>query len=212
MTCTLRACCRRPAGVVVSTADEPRDHFMNGDTAPVLATLTEHPSGSDDTAWHECGHAVVAHAFGAAHQRIELDGQAHVAGIASLSGTAAIAMLLAGPAAQRAYFRTIATLHDHELDEFFERVDTLHMGGCDECRAALHATACADLDDSDRRTIFRTGERLANDLIARPDIRAAIAALATELVEHRSILGTDAREIIDRYVSFGSLRDTLPTH
>ncbi|WP_449396284.1 hypothetical protein [Devosia riboflavina] len=176
---------------------------MNGDTAPVLATLTEHPSGSEDTAWHECGHAVVAHALGAAHQRIELDGQAHVAGIAPLSGTAAIAMLLAGPAAQRAYFRTIATLHDFELDEFFERVDTLHMGGCDACRAALHATACADLDDSDRRTIFRTGERLANELIARRDIRDAIRTLAAELIGRRSIPGTDAREIIDAFVPFG---------
>lgn len=211
MTCTLRACCKRPAGAVVSTADEPRDYFMNGDTAPVLAVLTEPPSGSDDTAWHEAGHAVVAHAFGAAHQRIELDGQAHVAGIAPLSGTAAIAVSLAGLAAQRAYFRTIATLHDHELDEFFERVDTLHMGGCDECRAALHATACADLDDSDRRTIFRTGERLANELIARRDIRDAIRTLAAELIGRRSIRGTDAREVIDRFVGFACLRSTFPT-
>ncbi|KFL30980.1 hypothetical protein JP75_11545 [Devosia riboflavina] len=187
----------------MSTETAPRERFWNGSESPVLAALAEPPTGSEDTAWHEGGHAVVAHAFGAAHQRIELDGQASVIGTDPLSGVAAIAMLLAGPAAQRAYSRAVGTLQEAELDEFFERVDAAQFGGCDECRAALHATASADLDGRDRREVFREGEARANEMVARPNIRAAIAALATELVDRRSILGTDAREIIDAFVPFG---------
>ncbi|WP_200211877.1 hypothetical protein [Devosia sp. WQ 349K1] len=134
---------------------------------------------------------------------MHLDGQARVVGMDTMSGVAAIAMLLAGPAAQRAYVRQYSTLFDVELDDFFARVDQVQFGNCDECRAALIATVSAYLDDGDRRAIFRAGEKLGNELVSRPDIRRAIGNLATALVEARSLTGAEARLIIDEYVKFG---------
>jgi hypothetical protein len=206
VVCELRACCKRPAAAFFSTPDAPRDRFRSGEEAPVIAVLDEPPPPEEAVAHHEAAHGLVFHAYGVPIDRITITGQAHVdADTMQLPLPERAMMFLAGPAATDAYRGWLTTLFAEELDAFFERVDEVVMGSCDECQAALIATVAGNCTGCDRASIFREAERRANEFVRLPTVRAAIRALAAALMQQHTLIGADAHSIINHYIEFGEL-------
>ena len=195
MTCRLRACCRGGSGAIMDVDGEHRGvSLLNGDEAPILRTMPEPPPPSRRVAIHEAAHAVVAVALGGTFESIKVSGQPSVAGVAGLEGLARIAMLLAADAAEARMNRVVFTRQPDNLAETFERIDQIKFGNCDECRAALVAKVAGGADRAEM--VFREGERLANEVVARPEIWAAINRLADALMNKHEITAAEAAEII----------------
>ena len=202
--CELRACCKRPEGAVYSLPDAPRDKHRDGSPAAVITVLAEPPPPSEDIAYHEAAHAVAMHAFGAHLQHVTIAGQPQARGeLAALDLAARIVVYLVGPSATDVYWRRTTTLFDHEREGYVERVDSMTMGDCDHCRAALVATVVASKTHEDRYAIFRDCERRANDFVRADRVRQAIRALAEELMQRSTISGKRAASVIEPHISFG---------
>lgn len=206
MACELRACCRRGGSVLYSTPDSPRDRDRSGAELPLLSTLAQPPRPDEDVAFHEAAHAVAYHAFGGQVTLVTLAGHPHVeceSDPADLRDRAV--MIMAGPAGQDAWHRQQRTLFEDELAEYFARVDDVTFGNCDRCRACLVATVHANKSGHDRVEIFRAAERRAIEFVRLPSAKAAIRALASELMARQTIDGAEAHALCDRFIKFGAL-------
>lgn len=159
-------------------------------------------------AYHEAGHAALAHGLGWRIERVRVDVPARVE-YAATSTTAAqrAAVALAGDHAADWLSRMVYRPHDHELRPFLRAVRSLIHGKCDRCSAMLNICAIvgAAADDATFLRTYRKIERQVIDLVKTPRVWRAVNDLSEQLMIRGEITGGDAHDIMERHLPHGSL-------
>jgi len=102
------------------------------------------------------------------------------------------------------------TLGVDDEPDYLRRVRAFKFGGCDECQMALVAWTAYGLEAGIEaaRAVFREGQLLALRLLDCRDVRTAIGALGDKHAEGAIVDGTTRYDLIERHLSFGSLRQS----
>lgn len=200
----LKADLVEPADVLEPPQRDWRFHVVPN-AAPV-----EPPVRSDRVAFHECGHAVVAHVLGRSVAAVTIEGQPHVAyGDVVNNDAATTAMIaLAGDHAERLFLHRLEYRpENHDVIASFEAVRKLEFGGCDRCITALamFGICGSNADDSALLAAYRDVEARTINILREPRTKAAIRSLGAVLMRVGEICGTEAHNMIEAAgVQFGS--------
>lgn len=179
---------------------------FHAETAPIIGAIDE-PMPDDRVCWHEAGHAVIGHGFGAVLASVTARSPAHVEFVSSgfLLPIESIAKSYAGPVGEMALTRCWSTFGQTDEADFLARVEAFQFGGCDGCRMALAAWAAVGLPAGidAARGVFREGQLLALRIAQERRVRQAIQVLAQELLERHTVSGKRAASIIEPFVRHG---------
>lgn len=208
----LRACCRagreRRRGYVARSDDNEAIAFGHTGKPGSQVAEVEHEV-SERTAIHEAAHAVIGHGLGSTIQSVSVVPPECVrfAPGCDLTPFARVVRALAGGAGEdtRAGWRYRAP--DTEVADFIARTFEFQGGGCDGCTAALCAWAVVGInaESAAAAAIWRAGDDAAAELLARPDVRAAVAELADALMDSHRLEGATAHQIIEKHLQAGSI-------
>lgn len=181
-------------------------YAFHAEAAPVLGAIEE-PEPDERVCWHEAGHAVIGHGFGAVLASVTARSPAHVEFVSSgiLQPVESVAMSYAGPVGEMALTRCWSTFGQADEADFLARVEAFQFGGCDGCRMALAAWAAVGLPAGidAARGVFREGQLLVLRIAQERRVRQAIQMLAQELMERHTVSGKRAASIVEPLVRHG---------
>lgn len=203
-----RKCCPGGDFELVEPLEVERSlgYAFHAEAAPVLGEIEE-PDPDERVCWHEAGHAVIGHGFGAVLASVTVRSPAHVEFVSSgfLLPVESVAMSYAGPVGEMARTRCWSTFDEADEADFLARVEAFQFGGCDGCRMALAAWAAVGLPAGidAARGVFREGQLLALRIAQERRVRQAIQVLAKELLERHTVSGKRAASIIEPFVRHG---------
>ncbi|KAF0120866.1 MAG: hypothetical protein FD152_4013 [Xanthobacteraceae bacterium] len=194
------ACCAPEAA-----QPNPRTFDAPNIGAPLLAIgpeLVRVPAGRRyvEAAYHEAGHAVVAHVLGASPRFATIDNSPVVVfgSLATLSAQERVAIDLAGDLAERWACRWAHCNTDEEWRAKIARVRDCLGGRCDDCNASRQALVeCAFNDAAAIAWLRRVADAVLHMVRTRP-IWGAICSVAEDLKTSGTLDGAEiSRRVID---------------